>query len=120
MSPKEYDRLNKHRTSDRDEARDFENQREGLDETRAEQKHLNAHMRLLEECPARYRAWLQRVIRNAHSHWMEARFLREVERVGLVRAALCNIDQDDADAKEVRRGAENCLPADKAMAFTFL
>jgi hypothetical protein len=78
---------------------------------------LPLYRQILPACPVEFQDWLRNYMEscitdddlNAVGSPSQI-FCRELSRFGFVRAILYNINQDDADAKDVRRGAENRVP----------
>ena len=73
-------------------------------------------------CHTRLRAFLTTQLLDDGSAYYDswlAPFCDDLRRLGLVRGVLYNIDQDDADAKERRRGHMNRLP-DPSLAWEFI
>jgi uncharacterized protein (TIGR02996 family) len=66
--------------------------------------------------PPQFQTWLREfleaLIIGNRRDYSDDPFFRDLRRHGLVDAVLHNIDQDDADSKERRRGAINWLPDD--------
>lgn len=97
---------------------------------RAAITELHKYYGLLDGCPEVCRGWLRQVIdeyinwseqealgrqlgvrtNGVWAVWLSEQFLRDAERLGVVRAVFANVAQDDPTPKEARRGEENQLP----------
>ena len=70
--------------------------------------------------PPQFQTWLREFLEalliGNRRDYTDDPFFRDLRRLGLVGAVLHNIDQDDADSKERRRGAINWLP-DRSIAW---
>jgi len=119
-----------HRAADRRD--DLSERREDVltPTNRAAITELHRYYGLLDACPEVCRDWLRQVI-DEHIIWSEQEalnrqlgestpggwavwtsedFLREAERIGVVRTIFSNVAQDDPTPKEARRGEDNQLP----------
>jgi hypothetical protein len=64
--------------------------------------------------PPQFQTWLREFLEalisgNSHAYTNDP-FVHDLRRHGLVAAVLYNIDQDDADSKERRRGGHKLAP----------